>query len=77
MGPDPKIPEQDLLFWELVVTQGVCTRARIDECISLLHRLIETGTSPLPRLGELLVRKGALAVPNGRSLSDLPDASLP
>ncbi len=56
------LPEEELRFGEMVVSQGICTRERLDECLDLLRRLRETGVAPLPRLGELLVRKGYLSV---------------
>src|SRR5262245_21787797 len=59
------IPEDDLRFGDLVVAQGICTRERVDECLAELHRLAEAGTAPLPRLGELLARRGYLAASGG------------
>ncbi len=54
------IPADDLHFAKLAVQQGLCEQQRVDECVSFLARLAEQGVTPLPRLAELLVRKGYL-----------------
>ncbi|HLF92383.1 MAG TPA: serine/threonine-protein kinase, partial [Planctomycetota bacterium] len=51
---------EDRRFGELVVAQGLCSREKVDECLSLIARLAAEGVTPLPRLGELLARKGYL-----------------
>jgi tetratricopeptide (TPR) repeat protein len=58
----PSLPPEDLQFAELVVTQGICSREAVGECLSFLGRLIADGITPVPRLGELLVRRGLLSV---------------
>jgi tetratricopeptide (TPR) repeat protein len=56
------IPPEDVLFGDLAVSQGLCARERVDECLADLRRLAAEG-APLPRLGELLARRGYLASP--------------
>ncbi len=51
---------EDRQFAELVVAQGLCSREKVDECLSLIARLAAEGVTPLPRVGELLARKGYL-----------------
>jgi len=58
--PEP-VPTEDILFGELVVAQGVCPRAEVDECLALLERMRIGGVTPLPRLGELLSKMGYLS----------------
>jgi tetratricopeptide (TPR) repeat protein len=58
--PGP-VPTEDILFGELVVAQGVCPRAKVDECLALLERMRIGGVTPLPRLGELLSKMGYLS----------------
>ncbi len=72
------IPPEDLQFGELAVAQGLCRREQVDECLSVLARLVEAGVSPLPRLGELLARKGYLSaerLESTRRLGDTPATS--
>src|ERR1043166_4242594 len=45
----------------MVVAQGLCSRPKVDECLSFLGRLIAEGVTPIPRLGELLARRGYLS----------------
>jgi tetratricopeptide (TPR) repeat protein len=58
--PGP-VPTEDILFGELVVAQGVCPRAKVDECLALLERMRIGGVMPLPRLGDLLSKMGYLS----------------
>jgi tetratricopeptide (TPR) repeat protein len=58
----PSLPPEDLQFAELVVSQGICSREAVSDCLSFLGRLIADGVTPVPRLGELLVRRGLLNV---------------
>ncbi len=51
---------EDLQFAELVVTQGLCSKEKVDECLSFIARLAAEGVTP-PRLGELLARRGYLS----------------
>ncbi|MBI3858249.1 MAG: tetratricopeptide repeat protein [Planctomycetes bacterium] len=60
-APRASLPPEDLQFAQLVVGQGICSRQAVDECLSFLGRLMAEGVTPLPRLGELLVRKGLLS----------------
>jgi tetratricopeptide (TPR) repeat protein/predicted Ser/Thr protein kinase len=55
------IGESEALFGRLVVEQGLATEAQVQECLSILSRLAEQGVTPLPRLGELLLRRGYMS----------------
>jgi tetratricopeptide (TPR) repeat protein len=48
------------LFAQLVVDQGLASPEHVSECLEQIARLAAEGVTPLPRLGELLVRKGYL-----------------
>jgi tetratricopeptide (TPR) repeat protein len=48
------------LFAQLVVEQGLASGEHVRECLETIERLAAEGVTPLPRLGELLVRKGYL-----------------
>jgi serine/threonine-protein kinase len=61
MAERRSVPPDDLKFADLVVAQGLCSREKVDDCVDFLSRLIEQGVTPLPKLGELLVRRGHLA----------------
>jgi len=69
------IPQEDILFAELVVSQGLCSRERVEECLAILREAAERGETP-PRLGELLARKGYLTTdvrpPSSRPVSTRP-----
>jgi tetratricopeptide (TPR) repeat protein/predicted Ser/Thr protein kinase len=52
---------EDLRFADLAVAQGYCSREKVDECISILRRMVEANVTPLPRLGEILLQKGYLS----------------
>lgn len=60
-GDAMQIPEEDLVFGDLVVSQGLCSRERVEECLALLRNLAGEGAESLPRLGEMLVQKGYLS----------------
>jgi tetratricopeptide (TPR) repeat protein/predicted Ser/Thr protein kinase len=66
---------EDLQFGELAVAQGLCTRAQVDECLALIERLSAEGVTPLPRLGELLARKGYLTPSAGEATARPPSSS--
>ncbi len=48
------------LFAQLVVEQGLASPEHVKECLEVIARLAEAHVTPIPRLGELLVRKGYL-----------------
>ncbi|HXX93614.1 MAG TPA: tetratricopeptide repeat protein [Planctomycetota bacterium] len=73
--PGSAPPAEDLLFAQLVLAQGLCTRERVDECLSLLARLTREGVAPLPRLGELLVRRGYLTADQAEATLRPPSSS--
>ncbi len=54
------IPEEDRLFAKLAVSQSLCTKEQVEECLATLERLAEAGVAPRPSLGELLRRRGYL-----------------
>jgi WD40 repeat protein/predicted Ser/Thr protein kinase len=62
-APDEKVSNDDILFAELLVSQGLAGKEQVEECLTLIRRLAESGVRTLPRLGELLLQKGYLAVP--------------
>jgi tetratricopeptide (TPR) repeat protein len=45
----------------MVVEQGLASTEHVRECLDIIARLSEKHVTPLPRLGELLVRKGYLS----------------
>src|SRR5262245_36104936 len=51
----------DILFGKLVVEQGLASAAQVQECLSTLLKLSDEGVTPLPKLADLLVRKGYLS----------------
>jgi tetratricopeptide (TPR) repeat protein len=53
--------ESDSLFARLVVEQGLAKPEQVEECLRLQQRLAEAGSGPVPRLGELLLRRGYLS----------------
>src|SRR5437667_12720765 len=61
MHDTTSVPLEDRQFGEMVVAQGLCSREKVDECLSFLARLVADGVTPVPRLGELLARKGYLS----------------
>jgi WD40 repeat protein len=54
----PGVCSEDLLLADRAVAQGLAPREAVEECLSTIRRLAEAGVSPLPRLAELLARKG-------------------
>ena len=61
MGKDDfQLSTEDRLFAELVVSQNLCSREQVNECISSLQNLSQTGMSSVPSLGQLLVENGYL-----------------
>ncbi|HXG60235.1 MAG TPA: tetratricopeptide repeat protein [Planctomycetota bacterium] len=63
MAQDGRVPitESELALARLLVEQGLLTREHVEECLAELRRLAEEGIAPLPKLGEMLVRRGYLA----------------
>ncbi len=75
---DPRsVPPEDLQLGELLVSQGLAGRERVDECLSFLARLVEEGVTPLPRLGDLLVRKGYLTPDQAQATLRPPSGKSP
>ncbi len=58
--PGEQVLEEDGGFGRLLIDQHIVAKAHVDECLELQRRLHEAGCSPLPRLGELLLRRGFL-----------------
>jgi tetratricopeptide (TPR) repeat protein len=56
----PPVSESELALARLMVEQGLLTPERVAECLEEIRRLAEQGASPVPKLGELIVRKGYL-----------------
>src|SRR5262245_19509426 len=62
------VPEESRLFASLAVSQSLCTKEQVDECLATLERLAEAGITPLPSLDELLRRRGYLnGIPQAES----------
>src|SRR5262245_17530643 len=53
--------QSESLFAKLVVEQGLATPEHVRECLEIIARLAAEHVTPIPRLGELLVRKGYLS----------------
>jgi tetratricopeptide (TPR) repeat protein len=60
MGDSGASPSESL-FAKLVVEQGLASESHVRECLDIIGRLAAEHVTPLPRLGELLVRKGYLS----------------
>ena len=58
---DSGAAQSESLFAQLVVEQGLATAEHVRECLDIIARLAAEHVTPLPRLGELLVRKGYLS----------------
>src|SRR6185295_10461931 len=58
--PGEKVIDEDAAFGRTLIDQRLVARAHVDECMDVQRRLHEAGCVPLPRLGELLLRKGYL-----------------
>ena len=69
------LPPEDLQFAELAVAQGLCTRGQVDECVAQISRLLKAGVTPLPKLGELLARKGYLTPSAAEATARPPSSS--
>jgi serine/threonine protein kinase/Tfp pilus assembly protein PilF len=50
----------DGAFGRMLIEQRVVSRANVEECSDIQMKLHQAGCSPLPRLGDLLMRKGYL-----------------
>src|SRR5262245_11748298 len=57
---DPPSLESDILFGRLAVEQGLARPEHVEECLSALRKLADEGVTPLPRLTDLLTRRGYL-----------------
>jgi serine/threonine protein kinase/regulator of sirC expression with transglutaminase-like and TPR domain len=55
-------PSSEVLFGKLLVDQGLAKSEQIEECLQLQSQLARSGVSPTPKLAELLVSKGYLAL---------------
>src|SRR6185436_21074752 len=60
MGDSGATPSESL-FAKLVVEQGLASESHVRECLDIIGRLAAEHVTPVPRLGELLVRKGYLS----------------
>lgn len=50
--------DSEVLFGRQLVEHGLAKLEHVDECLREISRLGEIGASPIPKLGELLARKG-------------------
>jgi hypothetical protein len=53
-----KLQKVDYLFGQLLVKHNLATMLQINKCLELQLKMAEKGTTPIPRLGELLVEHG-------------------
>jgi tetratricopeptide (TPR) repeat protein/predicted Ser/Thr protein kinase len=54
------VPESERTFGRMLVEQGLVRPEQVDECVAELDRLAREGVTTLPKLGELLARRGWL-----------------
>jgi serine/threonine-protein kinase len=57
--------ESDILFGRLAVEQGLARAEHVEECLASLRKLAAEGVAPLPRLADLLTRRGYLSTARG------------
>lgn len=53
-----KLQKVEYLFGQLLVKYNFATQLQINKCLEIQVKMAEKGTSPIPRLGELLVEHG-------------------
>jgi hypothetical protein len=53
-----KLQKVDYLFGQLLVKYNLATMLQINKCLEIQLKMAEKGTTPIPRLGELLVEHG-------------------
>jgi len=53
-----KMVKVDLLLGELLIKYNKTTQLQINKCIEIQEAMVTKGTSPIPRLGELLLEHG-------------------
>ena len=83
-------PDSEALFGRLLVEQGLAKPEHVDECLLEIARLAAQGVTPLPKLGELLARRGCISTsqydatlrvaestPPSRSMALLPEKEAP
>lgn len=58
--PGPVVLQEDEHLAELLLHQRLISKSQAEECRGIQRELLEKGVHPLPRLGELLIRKGFL-----------------
>ena len=46
------------LLGQILIERGLATEFQVNECLRLQGRLLDLGITPLPRLGEILVKRG-------------------
>ena len=56
---DPR-DDSELLLGRRVIEQGLTKSEQVQECMRLQAKLASDGVTPLPKLGELLVKMGYL-----------------
>ncbi|MDQ7780967.1 MAG: protein kinase, partial [Planctomycetota bacterium] len=54
--------EEDLLFGELLVRKGFCTREQVAECLNLQDQARKAIPANAPRLGDIIIRKGYIGM---------------
>ena len=61
-GGDGRPLNPDVQFGKLVVEQGMARLEHVRECLRILESLAQRDVRPIPKLGELMVRKGYLTL---------------
>ncbi|MBI2901216.1 MAG: tetratricopeptide repeat protein [Planctomycetes bacterium] len=75
---DETLPlDGDVLFARLVVQQGLATHEQVRECLDLKAEMASSGVRPVPKLGELLVRKGYVNAGQLERTTRLAPAGIP
>jgi tetratricopeptide (TPR) repeat protein len=70
--PGEVVTREDTTAAEILVEQGLISTQQAWECLEVQRDLRSKGIHPLPRLGELLIKKGYL-LPTGAGRAELPD----
>lgn len=58
----------EYLFGQILVRNSLATQLQINKCLEIQQKLAEKGSTPLPRLGELLLEHGFI---DRRTISDV------
>ncbi len=67
------IPESERAFARMLVEQGLARREDVEACLAELEILAARGAGPLPKLGDLLVKRGHAAPARPAAAPGMPD----